>query len=69
MVQQRIVLDGHVPLGLEIRTGYYSKYPEGGKYPDLAEYLIKEPDRAKQAQLGGYMLARVRARARPKGYQ
>ena len=47
-----IFLDRHVPRGLEIRTGYYSKYPEGGKYPDLAEYLIKEPDRAKQAQAG-----------------
>ena len=35
--QQRSVLDGHVPRDLEVRTGYYSKYPTVVKYPYLAE--------------------------------
>ena len=31
------MLDRNVPRGLEVRTGYYSKYPAGGKYPAPAE--------------------------------
>ena len=57
--QRRILLDGHVPRGLKDRTGYCSKYPSGGKYPDLTEYLIRDKDFANQAQLGRQLLARV----------
>ena len=45
------VLDRQVPRGLEIRMECYSNYPAVGKYPALAEYLKREPDFAKQAQM------------------
>ena len=60
------MLDHHVPRGLEVRTGYYSKYPTGGKYLALEEYLVRDPNRAKQALFGRKLIARVRAHARPK---
>ena len=60
--QQRRVLTRHVQRGLDVSTGDYSTYPEDGKYPALVEYLKIEPDRAKRAQLGRHLLARVRSR-------
>ena len=63
-LQRRSVLDGHVPRGLEDRTGDYSTYPVGSKYPALVEYLKRYPDCAKCAQLGRHLLARVRSRVK-----
>ena len=60
------LLDGYVPRGLDDRTGYYSMYLAVIKYPDLIEYLKKDPDLANCAQLGRYMLVRVRARIKNK---
>ena len=57
-------MDGCVPNGPEVSTGDYSMYPVGGKYPDLVEYLKREPDCAKRVQLGRHMLARVRSRVK-----
>ena len=62
--QQRILLDGHVPRGLDYMTVHYSIYPVSGKYPALVEYLKRYPDCAKCAQLGRHLLARVRSRVK-----
>ena len=57
--QKMSVLNKHVQRGLEVGNGDFSMYPAGGKYPDLVEYLKRDPDCTKRAQLVINLLARV----------
>ena len=69
MERSHILLDGNVPRGIEVSTGCYRKYPAGGKYLDLTEFLKIEPNPANILQLGRKLLAQVRAHVKHKNSQ